>query len=197
MDITQVLDEIERDVPFYDESGGGATFSGGEPLFQRQFLAECLKACKEKSIHTAVDTSGFAAWNTFEMILPYTDLFLYDLKVMNLQQHKKYTGVSNKPILRNLRKLSELGKGLWVRIPVIPGINDSDQEIEQIGIFLASLPHVDIVELLGYHDIAKGKYESLGIPYALPDILPPSKESLAKLAEDLRDYRLTAQIRYS
>ncbi len=157
MTVDQVVAKIEQDVAFYDESGGGATFSGGEPLQQGRFLLALLRVCKEREIHTAVDTCGFAAWSILDSIREYVDLFLYDLKMMDDAQHRQYTGVSNELILRNLRTLSERGHHIHLRLPIIPGINDDEGHIRQVGAFAAALPHLDQVDLLRYHHTALDK----------------------------------------
>jgi pyruvate formate lyase activating enzyme len=188
--IGEVMEQVKREIPFYDESGGGVTFSGGEPLMQSAFLAELLNACREQEIHTTVDTSGFASWNVFEQIRGKVDLFLYDLKHTNSVRHREVTGVPNEVILENLRKLAERGHKILVRIPLIPGINDDGENLAASGRFLASLPNLQGVELMGYHDIAQAKYEALGWEYKLTDTRPPTEEAMSRAAEVLRSYRL-------
>lgn len=190
LSVAEVMAEIEQDLPFYEESGGGATFSGGEPLMQPDFLLALLKSCRAQEIHTTVDTCGFASWNVLEQLSPYTDMFLFDLKMMDDIQHREYTGVSNEPILRNLRRLSESGKAIRLRIPVIPGINDAGEQIRQIGEFAAGLPHLDGVDILPYHNIAAEKYRRLNRVYALPETRPPSEEHMAEIAQTLRGFGL-------
>jgi len=186
MTVAQVMAEVERDIPFYDESGGGMTLSGGEPITQRDFALALLKACKEREIHTALDTCGFASWDTFERVRSYVDLFLYDLKVVNDARHREFTGVSNSLILANLRALSERGHPILLRMPVIPGVNDDEVNIRQTGEFVAALPCAHSLELLPYHHAAMSKYAGLGQEYPLPDTRPPSEERLGQIAEILR-----------
>jgi pyruvate formate lyase activating enzyme len=150
--VRQLMAEIERDIPFYDQSGGGVTFTGGEPMHQREFLYEILVECKTLGLHTVVDTSGYASWESFEQVLPYVDLFLYDIKLMDEFRHLQHTGVSNRMILDNLRKLSRLGANILIRIPLIPGVND-DENLDKTLIFLESLPHLHDFELMPYHEI--------------------------------------------
>jgi pyruvate formate lyase activating enzyme len=188
--VAEVMAEIESDRPFYEESGGGATFSGGEPLMQPDFLLALLKACQAQEIHTTVDTCGFASWNVLERVQPHTDLFLFDLKMMDDARHREYTGVSNQLILRNLRWLSERGQAIRLRIPIIPGINDDAEHIRQIGEFANGLPHLDEVDILPYHSIAAEKYQRLNIVYALSEMRPPSEEHLAEIAQALRGFGL-------
>jgi pyruvate formate lyase activating enzyme len=194
MTVADVMREIERDVPFFDQSKGGVTFSGGEPLLQRKFLAEVLKACRAHDIHTVVDTSGFASWDAFESIRDYVNLFLYDLKSMDDEKHKKYTGVSNQLILENLGKLSVAGAACVVRIPLIPGVNDGEDNLVESGKFLASLRNVQSVDLMGYHDIAQGKYEALGMEYRLPETKAPLAESMQAAAKLLEDFGLKVKV---
>jgi pyruvate formate lyase activating enzyme len=187
--------DIEREVPFYDESGGGVTFSGGEPLMQPGFLSKLLKACRKQEIHAVVDTSGFANWNIFEQIRVDVDMFLYDLKHMDSLRHREVTGVPNEVILENLRRLSAAGANCIVRIPLIPGVNDDERNLVESGKFLASLSHIQYVELMGYHDIARAKYEALGREYLLVGMKPPSEAEKHQAAEMLRSYGLTVVIR--
>jgi pyruvate formate lyase activating enzyme len=195
MTVNEVMAQVKREIPFYDESGGGVTFSGGEPLMQPTFLSALLDACREQEIHTTVDTSGFANWNVFEQIRGKTDLFLYDLKHMDNARHREVTGVPNEVILDNLQKLAERGHKILVRIPLIPRINDDEENLRASGQFLASLPNLQGVELMGYHDIAQAKYEALGWDYKLPDTRPPTKEVMIHATELLNGYGLQVAIR--
>jgi pyruvate formate lyase activating enzyme len=190
MTVQQVMADIEREVPFYDESHGGVTFSGGEPLMQPTFLHMLLKACKSQEIHTVVDTSGFASWNVFEHIRADVDLFLYDLKHMDRIRHREVTGVPNDVILQNLRRLTEAGTKCIVRIPLIPQINDDEKNLIESGKFLASLSHIQGVELMGYHDIAQAKYAALGRKYMMEGTKHPSETAMQDAAAVLRSYGL-------
>jgi pyruvate formate lyase activating enzyme len=194
MSVAEVLAEVERDVPFYDQSGGGVTFSGGEPLNQRKFLAELLRECKEREIHTVVDTSGYVTWDVIDGIRGNVDLFLYDLKLMDNERHKQTTGVSNELILSNLKRLAENGSQIFVRIPLIPGINDDAENLEQSVAFIAGLPHITGVELMGYHDIAAAKYEALGMVYPLLDTIPPSEAAMQEAASYFENTGLSVKI---
>ena len=194
MSVEQVLAEVEKDRPFYDQSGGGVTFSGGEPLAQQAFLLELLAACRARGIHTTVDTSGHADWRLVDRISPYVDLFLFDLKIMDDARHKKHTGVSNRKILANLSRLSEAGQRLIVRMPVIPGINDDEAGLRQAGAFLSALPSRPPVELLAYHQSGFAKYTGLGLEYGLADLRPPDAGRLETVAGILREYGLQVTV---
>lgn len=194
MSVGEVMAQVIREIPFYDQSGGGVTFSGGEPLMQPGFLAALLRACREQEIHTAVDTSGFANWQVLEGIHSHTDLFLYDLKHMHSAHHQQATGVPNETILENLRRLSALRARCIVRIPLIPGINDDEENLLQSGKFLASLPALQGVELMGYHDMAQAKYQALGQAYALAGTQPPSDVDIQNAASILAGFHLNVRI---
>lgn len=156
----EVLAEVIKDKAFYENSGGGVTFSGGECMLQLDFLCEILEKCKSAGIHTAVDTAGNVPWKSFEKILPFTDLFLYDIKAFGAELHRKGTGVSNELILENLKNLSGRAD-IIVRIPVIGGYNDNDEEIRQIADFLKQIKIIK-AELLPYHAMGEHKYTALG-----------------------------------
>jgi len=194
MTAEEVIKEIEKDLVFYEESGGGVTFSGGEPLGQSEFLEELLNDCREKKIHTAVDTSGYISWEILDKISPKVDLFLYDLKIMDSKKHKKYTGVSNEIILENLKKLSSVHHNIFVRFPVIPNINDDYQNIKETGEFLSSLK-IAQVNLLPYHYIGIDKYRRLGRSYKLADTQPLSEEKLSEVSAILKKFNLNVKLR--
>jgi pyruvate formate lyase activating enzyme len=149
-------------------------------------LRDLLALCKSEGISTAVDTSGYADWSVLERIYPTVDLFLYDLKAVDEAVHQRCTGVSNRIILDNLFKLSELGRAVFIRMPVIPGYNDSEDDIRKASELLASLPHLDGIELMGYHKIGVDKYRRLGRGYALETLTPPTADDLQKIAEMLQ-----------
>ncbi len=177
----EVLREVIKDKMFYDASGGGVTFSGGECMLQIDFLAEILKKCKENGIHTAVDTAGNVKWESFEKIMPYADIFLYDVKLVTDELHREWTGVSNALILENLRRLSDEFKGeIIIRIPVIGGVNDNEAEMRKIAEILKAIRYKE-VELLPYHRLGENKYKELGIERELFDI--PNNEDIRKFKE--------------
>lgn len=162
MTVEEVMYRVLRDKPFFDESGGGVTISGGECLCQPEFTLELLKRCKENGINTAVDTTGFVKWRIVEKILPYADLFLYDLKCMDSALHKQVTGVPNELILENAVKIAAAGGRFWIRIPVIPLLNDSEEHFEKYCSFLSVIKKsLDIVQLLPYHKMGVSKYDRL------------------------------------
>lgn len=183
--VAEVMREIEKDSIFYEESGGGVTFSGGEALYQPEFLDALLTACKAKGIHTALDTSGYAPWEAIDRIADKVDLFLYDIKLMDDEKHKKYTGASNQLIFENLKKLAADQRRIWIRIPVIPGINDDEKNIKDIGDFLSSLNLRDVY-LLPYHNIAIDKYARLGKTYPLPELALLSDKQMDNVIEILK-----------
>jgi pyruvate formate lyase activating enzyme len=151
-----LLEQIEKDLVFMNESGGGVTFSGGEPLYQPDFLEEILSECRSHNIQTAIDTSGYAAREIVERILPLTNLFLFDLKQMDDQLHVNYTGVSNTLILENLKFIAEAGKRIWIRVPMIENVNDQPENILAISSFLQSLSGaIETINILAYHKIGR------------------------------------------
>jgi pyruvate formate lyase activating enzyme len=190
----RLLALMERDVPFYDQSGGGVTFSGGEPLFQAEFLLELLRGCGRLGIHRAVDTSGHADSQVLKEVAGETELFLYDLKMMDPERHRRYTGFPNSRILENLSMLSAAGACIIIRIPLVPGINDDEDNIERTGAFLASLPGRHRVDLLPYHGAALHKYARLGLPYRTGQIEPSSPEKISRVVRRLKGFGVNVQI---
>ena len=176
--VDELFDIIIKDKMFYETSNGGVTFSGGECMLQIDFLCEILKKCKDNKIHTAVDTAGFIPWENFEKAIPYTDLFLYDIKAFNNDVHKEFVGVSNELILNNLGKLLDYKANVLIRIPVIPGVNDTVDEMKKIRDFLAPYK-LHTVELLPYHQMGEHKYGAIGMEMTSFDI--PSKEKMEEL----------------
>ncbi|MEA3341746.1 MAG: radical SAM protein, partial [Chloroflexota bacterium] len=150
--------------------------------------------CQERDIHTAVDTCGFAPWSVLDTIWKYVDLFLYDLKLMDAARHRQFTGVSNELILSNLQALSERGRDIFLRVPIVPGVNDDDEQIRRLGAFAAALPHLKRVDVLPYHHIAAEKYQRLGKPYQSPAAHPPSDERVAEIVQILQGFGLQVKI---
>lgn len=180
MTVAQVMDQVKKDVIFYDESGGGVTFSGGEPLMQPGFLEALLKQCKDLEIHTAVETSGYAGPAIIKQIAQYTDLFLYDIKHMDDARHREATGVSNVPILANLKELAAWHRNIEIRFPVIPGVNDDVHNVRALA-ELAAATQVKGVHLLKYHNAGSEKYRSLNKTYSMTDLEPPTDGKMAEI----------------
>jgi pyruvate formate lyase activating enzyme len=185
---------VERDTPFYDQSGGGVTFSGGEPLAQPGFLLAALEQCGRLDIHRIVDTSGYADADLMLQAARTTDLFLYDVKVMDTEVHRRCTGVDNGRILSNLQLLSGTGVEVVIRIPLIPGVNDDARNIAALGEFVAGLPRRHTVNLLPYHATARAKYARLGLPYAGPSVFPPTPEHMSAIQSELSRYGISVSI---
>jgi pyruvate formate lyase activating enzyme len=194
MSVARVLEEILADRIFYDESKGGVTISGGEPLVQFEFLKGFLEACQSRGVHTAVDTCGFAPLEHLMAIVPLTDLFLYDLKFVDEASHREFTGVSNELILKNLAALAQTHRNVWLRIPIIPRVNDSTAELEAMARLAAELPGVRQVNLLPYHQTGIHKFARLGQPYRLGDIAPPTPEYLKAVAARFAALGLHAKV---
>ena len=175
----RVLGEVLKDRSFYEASGGGVTFSGGECMLQIDFLKELLMLCREHGIHTAIDTAGCVPYERFEEILPYTDLFLYDVKCFDSDLHRQYTGVENTLILQNLKRLLSTDTPVWVRIPIVPDVNDTKEEMQKIKAFLEGCPAPERIELLPYHAMGEHKYAALGMD--TQKFQAPTPESMENL----------------
>jgi len=188
--VDELMGEIRRDTVFYDQSGGGVTFSGGEPLSQPGFLLECLARCKQEDISTAVDTSGYCSPDVLMASAQYADIFLYDLKLMDSARHLQYTGVDNDVILSNLKALATAHPGVHVRIPLIPGVNDDEENLNQTGKFLARAGRINSVTVLPYHKSGVGKYDRLSRAYALAEISDPSEDDLLRAVSLLSEHGL-------
>ncbi len=183
--VAEVYNEIEKDLVFYEESGGGVTFSGGEPLMQPEFLIEMLEMCRKSGIHTAVDTSGHADPEIFSKVVKHTDLLLFDIKTTDSRAHLEYTGLGNELILQNLNSLVEYDTDLIIRIPVIPGFNSQIDQIVAIRNILTKLKHqIKRIDLLPYHRLGRQKYEALGLPQ--PKIFKPDLTN--HQMNELKDY---------
>ncbi|WP_027630427.1 glycyl-radical enzyme activating protein [Ruminiclostridium cellobioparum] len=189
VDADYVFDSIMEDYLYYSNSKGGVTFSGGECMLQTEFLYEILKRCREKGIHTAVDTAGNVPWSSFERILPVTDLFLYDIKAADTAVHKLLTGAGNVRILNNLERLSASGKQILVRIPFVPGCNDG--QIPGIAGILKSL-NISRVEVMPYHKLGDNKYTALGMDNELKDVEVPTEAVMDRAVEILVSEGLNA-----
>ena len=193
--VAEVMQQIEKDTVFYDQSGGGVTLSGGEPLMQPDFLMELLEACSDLDLHRTVDTTGYADAALLLQVARRTDLFLYDLKIMDATKHRDFTGVPNQLILDNLKILSENKARIQVRIPIIPGINSDADNIHRTADFVAPLPGVEHVSILPFHNSARGKYRRLGMECMSADMQSPSNEHLNRIAGWLQQSGLQVKIR--
>lgn len=191
--VGEVVAQVAKDIPYFRRSGGGVTLSGGEPTRQAGFAYQFLKACQERGIHTALETTGYAQWETLSALATVTDLFLYDLKLIDDAAHRQYTGVSNRVILENLQRLAAQGCTVHVRVPCIPMINDSPAQIADTAHFVAASGLTQIV-LLPYNGAAGAKYEWLGRDFDLGAAEPQRDETMNQLAAICRQAGLTVQI---
>ncbi len=190
----EVLATVERDRPFYEESGGGVTFSGGEPFLQPRFLLACLSLARRGGIHTAVDTSGFAPREVVLEAARWTDLFLFDLKLLDGPRHERLTGAPLAPILENLRALDAAGASIWLRTPLVPGLNDAPADLDALGAFAAALPRTRRIHLLPYHRLASAKHRGLGREDPLDGLEPPPPPAVEAAAARLRSHGLDVRL---
>ena len=194
--VEDILAILEKEKIFINQSNGGITFSGGEPLMQHEFLLEALKACKANGYHTTVDTSGYSSVESYRSVIPYTDLFLFDLKHLDDAIHRRLTGVPNITILDNFQLIVNSGKNVFVRIPVIPGYNDDPDHLERLKSFITSFNSASLkkINLLPYHKMGSSKYMRFNMPYILKEIEPPSKERMMELKEFFSDTGIKVKI---
>lgn len=193
--VGQLLLEIEKEQVFFEQSGGGVTFSGGEPMLHTDFLVRLLEECRDRGIHTAVDTAGLVSREILLRVAECTDLFLYDLKLMDSDRHREWTGVPNEKILENLRTLAELGAKVVVRIPLVGDVNDDEENISQTARFLSGLPGEKIgVNLLPYHKIAQTKYAKLGRGEEFKPLEEPGQDSIKRALELFGEYGIEASV---
>ena len=183
----EIFNEIKKDILFYDDSDGGVTFSGGEPLMQTDFLTDLLEKCKAIELHTVIDTSGLAKWSDFEKIRNLTDLFLYDLKIMNSEKHFEFTGVKNEQILENLKRLTDEGSKVRIRIPLIPEITDTDENIEALIGFVKELKGVQGVDILPFNTVYEGKYRKMNLDNKLKNLKKQSQQRLVEIKSKITD----------
>ena len=188
MAVADVLAEVMRDKSFYDNSGGGITVSGGEPLMQTDFCYELLGEAKKQGISTAIETSGFSKWENIERLAEYVDIFLWDYKETDPERHREYTGVDNALILQNLAKLDVLGKTIVLRCPIIPGLNDREEHFAGIAAVANKHASVIRVELEPYHSLGKGKATAIGKEYPLADMKSASKDDAKVWLEAISGY---------
>lgn len=191
---SEVLDEVLKDRLFYEESGGGVSFSGGEPLMQPDFLESCLRLCREKHLHTVLDTCGYAPREHLKRMIPFVSLFLYDLKMVDSNKHNMFTGVGNKLILDNLKYLDDKNAEIVIRIPIIPDVNDDIENAHNTGKFLSQLKTNHLVHLLPMHNTAIGKYNSLGKLYDFSDKQGPENCIMKNFSKIIESYGLVTLI---
>jgi len=189
MSVGEAVQEISKDEIFYFYSSGGVTVSGGEPLQQADFVREVLKACRERGIHTAIETSLYAPWEQVEKILPWLNVLLADIKLMDREAHRAWVGVDNNLILANIKKVdqSPYSGEIIVRIPMIPGINDGDENLMRTAEFCRTLTKLKEIELLPYHRLGLETYRNLGLDYPLKDLVPPAQTQILERAGFLRE----------
>ncbi len=190
----EVVTQVMKDMPFYEESAGGATISGGEPLQQIQFLVELLMLLKEQGVHTAVDTSGFAPKAALQQVASLTDLFLYDIKHMATFEHQSLTGVPNDVVLDNLRYLVKAGCKVIIRYPMIPGMNDSEENLTAMETLFTEMPALHELHILPYHSIARGKYSRLGLENKMEGVAEPTRDRIDQVATRFKKIGLTVKI---
>ncbi|NOR15306.1 MAG: glycyl-radical enzyme activating protein [Candidatus Aminicenantes bacterium] len=186
--VAEAMAVIEKDRIFQETSQGGVTFSGGEPLMQPEFLEALLDTCQQRGIHTILDTSGHAPYEILERIRKKVDLFFYDLKLMDENKHREVTGISNRLILDNLNKLAHTGSKIQIRIPLIPEVNTTQEEIAAMAEFITSLPGIEEISLLPYHKMGGQKYKNLNRPLSHPQAQVPSEEDIRGIQSQLEPY---------
>jgi pyruvate formate lyase activating enzyme len=192
----EIVEILEKEKIFISESKGGVTFSGGEPLLQPEFLLEVLNRCKSEGFHTAVDTSGYAKAEQYMPILQYTDLLLFDIKHLDDIKHFRYTGVSNDLILNNLKLILDNGKDVWLRVPVVPGINDDSGHLEMLKSFIVKnkCSNLKKINLLSYHKIGSSKYKKFRVPYRMNGIEQPSSSRMQELKKYFEETGIKVKI---
>jgi pyruvate formate lyase activating enzyme len=195
MSAEEIFDAVKRDKMFYQASGGGVTVSGGEALLQPQLVCDIFEKCRQAGIHTCIETSGYAAESALRQVIPYTDYILHDLKIMNSDKHWQHTGKPNGLILGNAKIAATSGIETLFRMPLIPGVNDDLQNIKETANFLHELGNSSLrIELMPYHRLGKGKYESLDKPYHLPDVFSPEPEYIESIKKAFEASEITCLI---
>jgi pyruvate formate lyase activating enzyme len=192
MTVDEVIDEIMKDEDFYRNSGGGVTISGGEALWQSRFVATLLAECKQKGLHTALDTTGYSSWEKMSCVVNFADLILFDIKHLDLFQHRKVTGVENTLILENLQKIAKM-LPTWIRVPLIAGFNDSMDHIRQVALLGEQLG-IEKISLLPYHEGGKSKSVQLGRAYTCSELEAPTDEHVQKLKNMIEDHDISVLI---
>ncbi|KYH29508.1 MULTISPECIES: glycyl-radical enzyme activating protein [Clostridium] len=192
--VQELLSELKKDNVHYRRSGGGITLSGGEALAQPEFTIELLKGCKASGFHTAIETTAFSNPSVLEKALPWLDLVMLDIKHMNSNKHYAYTGQSNELILNNSKLIAESGVPLIIRVPIIPTVNNDEENIRATANFAKDLKNVSEIHILPYHAFAQNKYESLGYEYNMKDLQPPTREELNNIKKIIEEYGFICKI---
>lgn len=192
--VNEVMDEVLRDRVFYETSGGGVTLSGGDPTFQSDFSHAILERCKAEGLHTAIETAANCRWEDLDALLAVTDLVMMDIKHIDPRKHRQVTGVSNELILENAQRLAQTDKALIIRVPIIPTVNNTPEEIEAIAKFVKDFTNLLYLELLPFHRLGEGKYHALGLDYSASHLSSPEKEPMSKLAAQARRFGLEVRI---
>lgn len=193
MTVDEVLDIVKKDSLFYRNSGGGVTASGGEPTHQPVFLEEFFRRCQESGFHTTLDTSGYVPWEVLEKILEHVDLVLFDIKHMDPAMHMALTGGDNKLILENAKRIVQKGRPMILRLPLIPGCNDSEQHIKSVAEFAVQIG-TGRIDIVPYHELGTKKYERLGLEYKLTDVKPYKEEQIQAIKQKFESYGLDVSI---
>ncbi|MBS3736276.1 MAG: glycyl-radical enzyme activating protein [Candidatus Bipolaricaulota bacterium] len=191
--VEAVMEEILKDMIYYEESEGGVTFSGGEPLAQIDFLESLLERCQEEEIHTALDTSGLAPEESIDRIIDLVDLFLFDLKLVNEDSHKKYTGTGNKTILENFQLLRERNPEIELRFPLIPGITDTKENVQGIKKLIRKRSGLSRISILPFHDVEK-KYSNLGRDFDLAGVEPPKEKDIRDISDEFEKMGIKVEV---
>ena len=191
--IEEIIKEAEKDEVFYENSGGGITFSGGEPALWPDHVGEIAEYFYKKGISTAIETCGYAPWKNYERFIEYISLVMFDIKIWDARKHERYCGASNDLIFENLKKISEIADTM-IRIPIIPSVNDSENELHSVAEYLKSFETINRIHLLAYHNYALGKYEGLDKAYELDNVEPPSQEHMKKIKELFESYDFSVKI---
>lgn len=196
MSVKEVVREVSKDEVFYFHSGGGVTISGGEPLQQSDFVAQVLKECRELGVNTVLETSLYAQWESIEEVLPWLNVLYVDIKQMDQDLHRQWVGIDNSLILNNIRNIdrSRYPVGIIVRIPMIPEVNDSDENLSRTAEFCKTIKKLKEIELLPYHRLGMETYRNLGIEYQLKDLVPPSQDRILERAEYLGQQNLEVPV---
>jgi len=194
LSVADVMEVVLQDREFYQRTGGGVTFSGGEPFAQPDYLRELARTAKTLQLHTAIETCGYTNWNTISSVIDYLDYVLFDLKHMDPDRHLQGTGVTNRLILENLKRIDASGKPVRVRLPLIPGFNDSEENVRATVEFIAGFANLEALDILPYHRMGEPKWNQLDMEYQLRGVTPPDRERVGELAEIAREYGLEVTV---